>query len=115
MGYRHSLNKELEASHESHSKAWNKLYYARMHDRLPREIRDITNVDIWDEDYLKGGESFEVAMKAKGDSTLSHTQLPQRTLHISHVVRPEYAGIEAAKENVQMWYEITAAETCYSS
>ncbi|KAI4948135.1 hypothetical protein J4E91_006129 [Alternaria rosae] len=54
-------------------------------------------------------------MKAKGESTLSHIQLPQRILHISHVVLPEYVGAEPAKENVQMWYEITAAETCCSS
>lgn len=73
------------------------------------------NPEFGDEDHVKSGEGLEVAMKAEGESTLSHIQLPQRMLHISHVVLPEYVGAEAAKENVQMWCEITAAETCYSS
>ncbi|KAI4927983.1 uncharacterized protein J4E92_005464 [Alternaria infectoria] len=111
----HSLNKELEASYESHSKAWNKLYYARMHDRLPREIRDMINVQFWDEEYLKGGEGFEVAMRAKDEPGLGEAWLPHRILRISHVVLPEYVGDAAAKENVHMWYEIYAAETCYCS
>ncbi|KAI4923409.1 hypothetical protein J4E85_008447 [Alternaria conjuncta] len=103
--FQHSLNKELEASYESHSKAWNKLYYARMHDRLPREIRDMINAEFWDEDYLKGFEGFEVAWKAKEEPTHYHRPGANRILRISHVVLPDYVGAEAAKENVQMWYE----------
>jgi hypothetical protein len=100
------MHRELEASHEQHSKAWNKLYYARMHDRLPREIRDMINAAFWDDDYVRTEEGAEVAWRAMG-TTLGALR-PKRISHISHIVLPEYVGAEAALENVQMWYEITA-------
>ncbi|KAI4673674.1 uncharacterized protein J4E88_008730 [Alternaria novae-zelandiae] len=108
-----ALNAELEASYESHSKAWNKLYYARMHDRLPREIRDMINAEFWDEDYLTGGEGYKVAMKVRDEPTLGYISLPHRILPISHVVLPGYVGDAAAKENVQMWYEAYGTMACY--
>jgi hypothetical protein len=103
---RHLIYRELEASHEQHPKAWNKLYYARMHGRLPREIRDMINTAIWDDDYGRTEEGAEVAWRAMG-TTLGALH-PKRISHISHVVLPEYVGAEAALENIQMWYEITA-------
>ncbi|KAI4696983.1 uncharacterized protein J4E84_000107 [Alternaria hordeiaustralica] len=78
---------------------------SRMHDRLPREIRDMINAEFWDEDYLKGFEGFEVVWKAKEESTQYHCPGANRILRTSHVVLPDYVGAEAAKENVQMWYE----------
>jgi len=88
-----------------------------MHERLPREIRDLINAEFWDEDYLtgggRGGEGYEVAMKANDEPTLGRISLPHRLLRISHVVLPGYVGDAAAKENVQMWYEAYGAMTCY--
>jgi hypothetical protein len=100
------MHRELEASHEQHSKAWNKLYYARMHDRLPREIRDMINAAFWDGDYGINKEGAEVTWRAMGTTPGAlHSKLISR---ISHIVLPEYVGAEIALENVQMWYEITA-------
>ena len=82
-----------------------------MHDRLPREIRDMINAEFWDEENLKGFEGFEVAWKAKEEPTHNHFPGANRILRISHVVLPDYVGAEAAKENVQMWYENYGAMT----